>query len=188
MKGKPLQFFVRDRRVLRRERSSADARSVGLWSCESVVGGLLLVIVLAAGVGVGQAQSPAPALTPEETVTRYLDALKAGNFAAAYAYLSRGMVQNKSRADWAKEQQWEMQMSDAKIFEFHVYPGKIEGETARVPDLLSSQDKFLNQLGLPEHELYTLIREDGRWKIDQQQLLEHAEQGKWFPAARPDGK
>ena len=132
--------------------------------------------------------TPAPALTPEQTVTRYLEALKAGNLAAAYDFMSAAMVQHKSRADWAKEQQWSLQMSDAKIFEFHVYPGKLDGNTARVPNLLSSQDKFLNQLGLPEHELYTLIREDGRWKIDQQTLLERSEQSKWFPASPPDGK
>jgi hypothetical protein len=154
---------------------------------------LIVLAVLGAAVCGGGAcgaaavaqNTVAPELTPEATVTHYLEALKAGNFAAAYDYLSRGMVQNKSRADWAKEQQWSMQMSDAKIFEFHVYPGKIEGHRAHVPDLLSSQDKLLNQLGLPEHELYTLIREDGRWKIDQQQLLEPAEQGKWFPTPRP---
>ncbi len=154
--------------------------------CGSVVCALLSVVVL--GIGASQAQTPVPGLTPEQTVTRYLEALKAGNFAAAYDYLSKGMVQNKSRADWAKEQQWSMQMSDAKIFEFHVYPGKIEGDKAHVPNLLSSQDKVLNQLGLPEHELYTLIREDGRWKIDQQLLLERAEQGKWFPTPRAEGK
>lgn len=153
---------------------------------QSVVCGLLSVVVL--GVGGGQAQSPAPALTPEETVTRYLDALKAGNLPAAYDYMTVAMVQHKSRDDWAKEQQWSLQMSDVKIFEFHVYPGKVEGDKARVPDILSSQDKFLNQLGLPEHELYTLIREGGRWKIDQQQLLEPSEQGKWFPTPLPDGK
>jgi hypothetical protein len=153
---------------------------------QSVVCGLLSVVVL--GVGGGQAQSPAPALTPEETVTRYLDALKAGNLPAAYDYMTVAMVQHKSRDDWAKEQQWSLQMSDVKIFEFHVYPGKVEGDKARVPDILSSQDKFLNQLGLPEHELYTLIREGGRWKIDQQQLLERSEQGKWFPTPPPDGK
>ena len=153
---------------------------------QSVVCGLLSVVVL--GVGGGQAQSPAPALTPEETVTRYLDALKAGNLPAAYDYMTVAMVQHKSRDDWAKEQQWSLQMSDVKIFEFHVYPGKVEGDKARVPDILSSQDNFLNQLVLPELELYTLIREGGRWKIDQQQLLERSEQGKWFPTPPPDGK
>jgi len=44
----------------------------------------------------------------------------------------------------------------------------------------------LNQLGVPEHELYTLIREDGRWKIDQQQLLEKADQAKWFANQAPE--
>ncbi len=129
--------------------------------------------------------TPTPAdLSPEATVTGYLAALKAGNFAAAYQFISAGMAQHKERDAWAKEQQWTMQMSDAKIFDYHVYPGKVEGDKAWVPNVLSSQDKFLNQLGVTEHELYTLIREAGRWKIDQQQLLERSEQGKWFPENR----
>jgi hypothetical protein len=132
-----------------------------------------------------EAKAPAGTLPPEETVTRYLEALKAGNFANAYDYISAGMAQQKSREDWAKEQQWTMQMADAKIFDFHVYPGQVEGAVAHVPDLLSSQDKFLNQLGVQEHELYSLIREHGRWKIDQQRLLEKSEQGKWFPSQAP---
>ncbi len=143
---------------------------------------VLSVVCALGAVSAYAADAPAKNLTPEETVTRYLEALKAANFAAAYDYLSAAMVQHKGRDDWAKEQQWTMQMSDAKIFDFHVYPGKVEGAVAHVPDLLSSQDKFLNQLGVQEHELYTLIKEDGRWKIDQQQLLEKSEQGKWFPS------
>jgi hypothetical protein len=152
----------------------------------SVICSLLSVVLFR--VGAGWAQTVPAALTPEETVTRYLEALKAGNFSAAYDYLSKDMVQHKSRADWAQEQQWSMQMADTKIFEFHVYPGKIDGDRARVPDILSSQDKLLNQLGLPEHELYSLIRENGRWKIDQQVLLEPSEQRTWFPTPRPQGK
>ena len=128
----------------------------------------------------------APALTPEQTVTRYLEALKAGDFPTCYDYISKAMTSGKSRDAWAKEQQWTMQMSDAKIFDYHVYPGKVDGDKARVPNILSSQDKFLNQLGVPEHELYSLIREDGRWKIDQQQLLEKADQAKWFPNQAPE--
>jgi len=150
----------------------------------------LVIVLLTCGAAVAVADPANPsaaAATPEQTVSRYLEALKAGNFAAAYDELSKGMTQGKSRDAWAKEQQWTMQMSDAKVFDFKVYPGKIDGDKAHVPDILSSQDKFLNQLGVPEHELYTLIREDGRWKIDQQQLLEKSEQGKWFPS-QPEGK
>ncbi len=143
-----------------------------------------VALLVACGAATGQAQAdrtPAAAPSPEETVTRYLEALKAGNFTAAYDQISKDMAQHKDRDAWAKEQQWTMQMSDAKIFSFQVYPGKVEGNLARVPNILSSQDKFLNQLGVGEHELYTLIREDGRWKINQQQLLEKSEQAKWFP-------
>jgi len=120
-------------------------------------------------------------LTPEETVRKYLTAFQTGDFQAAYPLVSSSMAQNKSLEDWSKEQQWVMQMAEAKIFDFKVYPGKIEGDKAYVPNILNSQDKFLNQLGVVEHELYTLIREDGRWKINQQQIVERVDLPKWFP-------
>jgi hypothetical protein len=53
---------------------------------------------------------------------------------------------------------------------------------------LSSQDKYLNQLGVEEQELYTLIREDGRWKINQQQIVEREDVDKWFPAGAKASK
>jgi hypothetical protein len=144
-------------------------------SRRTVAAVLALAVVAAVGTASGAE------LTPEQTVTRYLTALQKGKFAEAYDYVSKGMTQNKSREAWAKEQQWVAQVSEAKIFDFHVYPGKIDGDKAYVPDLLSSQDKFLNQLGVEEHELYTLIREDGKWKIDQQQDVERSNVPKWFP-------
>jgi len=144
--------------------------------------GVFVLVVLCAGVLRGRAAEPAGAPpTPEGTVTAYLQALKAGDFAAAYDTISKAMSQGKPRDAWAKEQQWTMQMSDAKIFDYHVYPGTIAGDKAYVPDVLSSQDKFLNQLGVPEYELYILVREAGRWKIDQQRIVEKSEQSKWFP-------
>jgi hypothetical protein len=126
--------------------------------------------------------------TPEQTVKEYLTAFKAGDFNKAYPLVTRAMAQNKSKDDWVKEQQWMMQMAEVKIFEFHVYPGKTEGATAYVPNVLSSQDKFLNQLGVVEHELYTLLKEDGRWKINQQQIVERSDLAKWFPKDVVDGK
>jgi hypothetical protein len=139
----------------------------------AIVGMLLLGV---GGAGAGE-------LTPEDTVKAYLKALQTGDFNAAYAFVSKEMGQGKSREEWAKNQQWVMQASEAKILDFHVYPGKIEGDKAYVPNLLSSQDKFLNQLGLEENELYSLVREEGRWKIDQQQIVEPSDHGKWFPEA-----
>jgi len=154
------------------------------WRRLTVVAAVALAMATVAG------GARADELTPEQTVNGYLSALKNGKFAEAYDYISKGMAQNKGRDEWAKEQQWMMQASEAKIFDFKVYPGKIKGDKAYVPDLLSSQDKFLNQLGVEEHELYTLVREDGKWKIDQQQDLERSNVAEWFPAqpAAPKAK
>ena len=69
----------------------------------------------------------------------------------------------------------------AKIFSFTVYPGKVQGKTAQVPNILESQDKFINTLGLTEYELYTLVREDGAWRVDQQLLVETPDVPTWFP-------
>lgn len=144
----------------------------------------LVLIALLAAAPLHAAGTP----TPEETVKAYLTAFKAGDFNAAYPLVTHAMAQNKPKEDWVKEQQWMMQMAEVKIFEFHVYPGKIDGDTAHVPNVLSSQDKFLNQLGVVEYELYTLQKEDGRWKINQQQIVEHPDLGKWFPKDVVEGK
>jgi hypothetical protein len=155
------------------------------WRMAALAGALGAVLGLGARTS-ARAEPSAPGdPTPEQVVTRYLTAMKASDFAAAYDQLTKAMVQNKNRDEWAKEQQWMTQMSDAKVFEFKVYPGKIEGEKAFVPNVLSSQDKFFNQLGVEEHELYTLVRENGRWKINQQELLEKEQQGAWFTQAAP---
>ncbi len=108
----------------------------------------------------------APA-TPEETLTRYLQALKDGQAETVYELSSTAMRQGKEKDVWVKEQRAMMTVADVKIFDFKVQPGKVEGDRAQVPNILSSQDEFLNQLGLTEYELYTLVREGGQWKVDQ---------------------
>jgi len=138
---------------------------------------IALLILIVAPLGARAADEP----TPEDTVKQYLTAVKANDFNTAYPLVTRDMAQNKSKDEWVKEQQWVMQMAEVKIFEFQVYPGKVEGDKAYVPNVLNSQDKFLNQLGVIEHELYTLVKEDGRWKINQQQIVENTDVAKWFP-------
>ena len=127
------------------------------------------------GAGVGHA-----AATPEETVKAYLAAMKDQKFDDAYKQISKGMAANKDGEAWAKEQKYIFQTGEVKIFKYEVFPGTVEGDTAKVPNILSSQDKFLNQLGADEYELYTLIKENGDWKIDQQEIVEKSEQSKWF--------
>ncbi len=120
------------------------------------------------------------AATPEETVKAYLSAMKDHKFDDAYKQISKGMAANKDGEAWAKEQKYIFQTGEVKIFKFEVFPGKVDGDIAKVPNILSSQDKFLNQLGADEYELYTLIKEGGEWKIDQQEIVEKSEQSKWF--------
>jgi hypothetical protein len=127
-------------------------------------------------------------LTPEETVRRYLTALQDHQFDKAYELVSKAMKMNrktgqvKSKDVWVKESQYIFSFSETKIFEFQVLPGKVEGDKATVPNILSSQDKYLNQLGVEEYELYTLLKEDGSWKVDQQQeVVEPSEIAQWFP-------
>ena len=145
-----------------------------------VVLGLLLVAVCA----VAGALEPG---SPEDTLTRYLRALKDGKPDVVYDLSSKALRQGKDKEVWIKEQKAMMATADVKIFDFTVYPGKVSGDTAQVPNVLESQDKFVNTLGLTEHELYTLVREDGVWKVDSQILVEQAEIPKWFPARKKEG-
>ncbi len=93
----------------------------------------------------------------------------------------------KEKEVYVKESKAFMAFADVKIFDFTVGQGKVEGDKARVPNVLESQDRFANTLGLTEYELYTLVREDGRWKVDSQLLLEPAEVPTWFPKAKKPG-
>jgi hypothetical protein len=147
---------------------------------------LLAIFVLALGA-IHPARAGAQDVSPEDTLKRYLGALQKAKFEETYDLVSSGMKRDratgavKSKEVWVKESQYVMQFSEAKIFDFRVFPGKVEGEKATVPNILSSQDKFLNQLGVEEYELYTLVKEDGKWKVDQQRIAEGPEIAKWFP-------
>jgi hypothetical protein len=147
---------------------------------------LLACALLVGFVGLAGGASALEPGSPEDVLMRYLRALKDNKPGDAYDLVSKAMRQGKDKEVWIKEQQALMAMADVKIFDFTVYPGKVAGEKAQVPNVLESQDKFVNTLGLTEHELYTLVREDGGWKIDSQILLEQAEIPKWFPAKKKD--
>ena len=121
--------------------------------------------------------------SPEDVLRRYLTALKAEKFGDAYELVSKAMRQGKGKEEYVKEAQAMMGFADVKIFDFTVGQAKVEGTTAYVPNVLSSQDRFVNQLGLTEYELYTLLKEDGAWKVDRQVIVEPGDVPKWFPKA-----
>lgn len=145
------------------------------WLGPAVVG-LAAVVALAGQDAAGNA-------SPEDVLRAYLGAVKKGDYATAYDHISKAMRGGKDEEAWVKETKAFMSFADVKIFEFDVHRGKVEGDKARVPNVLESQDRFVNALGLTEYELYTLVKEDGEWKVDSQLLLEPAEVPKWFPDA-----
>jgi hypothetical protein len=119
--------------------------------------------------------------SPEDSVRQYLKALQEHRFSDAYKHVSASMRRGQGEEEWAKEQQYIVQMGEVKIFGFKVFDAVMVDGRARVPNILKSQDKYLNQLGLDEHEVYDLIKEEGTWRIDQQTLVEGAERREFFP-------
>jgi hypothetical protein len=123
--------------------------------------------------------------SPEDVLRAYLGALKRGDYATAYDQVSKAMRGGKDKDAWVAQTKSFMSFADVKIFDFKIQPGKIEGDKAEVPNRLESQDRFANTLGLTEYELYTLVKENGHWKVDSQLLLEPDQVRKWFPDAKP---
>lgn len=120
--------------------------------------------------------------TPEAVVATYLGALRSGSYAAAYDTLTPNMTAEKGKIAWVAEQTALMRAADVKIHSFEVFPARPEGDRVVVPNLLKSSDKFINKGGANEYELYTLVRDGaGRWKIEQQQLVESDGVAAWFP-------
>lgn len=130
----------------------------------------------------GAGSSSGPAISPEEVVRSYLEAMKSGNYARAYDLLTPYMVSDKGKVAWVAEQTAIMNLGGVEISSFEIFPARLDGDKAVVPNLLKSKDKYINQTGADEFELYTLVRgADGGWRIEQQQLVETDGLAKWFP-------
>ncbi len=136
----------------------------------------LLPALLVAATAASAAQR-----SPEDTVRRYLSSIQEHRFAEAYDYVSSTLRGGKEREEWAKEQQYIVQMGEVKIFGFQVFDAVVADDKAKVPNILKSQDKYLNQLGLDEYEIYELIKEDEEWRIDQQTLVDGSDRAEYFP-------
>ncbi len=140
-----------------------------------------LALAAALAVTVSVVAAAEEARSPEDTIRAYLTAMKNFDFEKVYDLSTKGAAQGKDRTTWATEMKYTFQLSEAKIFEFKVFPAQVTGDKALVPNILTSQDKFLNQLAAPEYELYTLLKEGGVWKVDRQTIVDAGELSKWFP-------
>ena len=88
--------------------------------------------------------------SPEDVLMRYLRALKDNKPSEAYDLTSKALRQGKDKEVWIKEQQAMMGMADVKIFDFTVYPGKVAGDKAQVPNVLGTS-RFERQSDAAEH-------------------------------------
>jgi hypothetical protein len=146
----------------------------------------LVVVSLLVIAGHGLAADAGAERKPEEVVKLYLESIQKGDFKTAYPLLSPDMRGNLEEEKWIAQQTVVMKLGEVSISSFRVFPAKMEGGKAIVPNLLKSKDKYINQGGLNEYELYTLVLgPEKRWQIDQQALVETDAVHKWFPADVP---
>ena len=142
---------------------------------------LAAVTLFVASLFLSVERSSPQASGPEEALRRFLSAVQKHEFDEAYDLASKGMRRGRSKDAWSAEKERLFQASEAKIFDFAFGRAEVKGDVAVIPTMTTSQDKFLNQLGVEEHELYVLVREAGVWKVDRQELVERGEFAKWFP-------
>ena len=128
--------------------------------------------------------SQAVELGPKETVEKHLAALQDYIFEEAFDYISKEFADGKTKQEWADSTRDLYSSANVKVRKFTLYPAKIEGDKAIVPDILNASDIF-NKEGSTEYELYHLVKEDGVWKVDRQELLfEESQVKEWFPDAK----
>lgn len=146
---------------------------------------VLSILVLRTGIALAEGDAKAGAKAtgkPEAVVRSYLGAMQKGDFKTAYGLLTPDMRADLDEEKWIAQQTVVMKVGEVEINSFRVFDAKVEGDKAIVPNLLKSRDKYINQTGADEYELYTLVRgDDGRWRIDQQELVETDAVAKWFP-------
>ena len=92
-----------------------------------------------------------------------------------------------ARERWVVEHRRICMFADAKLFEYEIMRSEISPDDpsrATVANRLVSQDRFANLDAGTEFELYTLVKEDGQWRFQQQVVIQdvYGDQfKKWFP-------
>ena len=125
---------------------------------------------------------------PEAAVTGYVQGMKDYQFESAYDFLTDNMTDGQSREDWTELQLkfivgGEVVIGKLDVRDAHAASADDPGcsTTAIVPNILRAKDKFNNQ-GSTEFELYTVVKQDDRWRIDlQESLFDEDKIKQWFP-------
>ena len=123
----------------------------------------------------------------QAAVSRYLTAMQNHQFDAAYDDVTAAMTDGQGRGEWAAVQKLFYEGGAVNIFGIDIRAAQaVAGDAACasravVPNVLKSRDKFNNQ-GITEFEIYTVVQDDGMWRIDAQEtLFEQADVDRHFP-------
>ncbi len=148
-----------------------------------------IVVLAAAAVGLALYQRATcprdPA--PRQAVVSYLEAMKAGRFADAYDFVTPTMTDGRPREEWAGLQRKMFELGGVSLGDIDVHPARRMhvtalscADTAQVPNVLHATDRLNNQ-GSTEFEIYTVVRQDGQWRIDSQEtLFDESKIQEWF--------
>jgi hypothetical protein len=146
-------------------------------------------IVLSSGLVPYAMAGPCPdGAAPQAAVSRYLTAMQNHQFDAAYDDVTSTMTDGKGRGEWTAVQKLFYEGGEVNIFGIDIRAAQAAADddaacTAKavVPNVLKSRDKFNNQ-GITEFEIYTVVLDDGVWRIDAQEtLFEQVDVDRYFP-------
>ena len=152
---------------------------------------LLLLTFLTTPVQADQPVQCSEAPNARQAVMDYLSAMHKNQFGEAYQYVTSNMTDGRSQEEWSALQAKAYRPGKVQIYGVDVrtpYAADAKdpscSASAIVPNILSSRDK-LNEHGLVEFEIYTVVLKDGRWAVDAQEtLFENADIDRWFPSTQ----
>lgn len=124
---------------------------------------------------------------PQAAVESYITAMQESRFRDAYDFVTVNMTDGRERKEWAAIQKLFFEAGGVSIYGMDIRTAQpldddpICEKRARVPNILTSRDKFNNQ-GTTEFELYITVRGEDGWRIDEQEtLFDDAAIKEWFP-------
>jgi len=131
----------------------------------SVTGRVILAVVMglcAPAVAV-TAEQLARRETPSTVVRAYLEALLDGRYDKTYEYLSSKQQTDISLKDWVEQLKRQGARSRSQVLFMGINPAIVRGDEATVVTnfrLETPQGRKVTR------ETYSLVREEGRWRID----------------------
>ena len=123
--------------------------------------GVLLTLIFATATGA--VEQPERQEIPSTVVRAYLQALRDGNYDQTYEYLSSRFRNGMSREEWVGHLRRQAITPRSKVLFMRVNPAIVLGEEATVVASFRLETPAGRKVS---RETYTLIKEQGHWRID----------------------